>query len=66
MIVDSQNKCLILRSGSGHLWAIGSLMGFFLEGKDFQNQRNATTKKPKKIRIPNRYGFLNEIFFKYI
>lgn len=59
IIVDSHNKCLILRSGSGHLWALGSLVGLFLDPQQqFHPQRNTSLKKARKIRIPNKYFFI--------
>uniref|UniRef100_A0A915DDI4 Uncharacterized protein n=1 Tax=Ditylenchus dipsaci TaxID=166011 RepID=A0A915DDI4_9BILA len=44
------SNCLILRSGSGHLWEMGSLTDFF----DNQHHSKTPTKKARKIRIPNK------------
>ncbi|CAD5232657.1 unnamed protein product [Bursaphelenchus xylophilus] len=46
--LDSHANCLIMRSGSGSLYAIGSLSNMF----EANPQKNS--KKVRKIRIPNR------------
>ncbi|CAD5224052.1 unnamed protein product [Bursaphelenchus okinawaensis] len=46
--LDSHANCLIMRSGSGSLYAIGTLSNMF------EANPHKSTKKVRKIRIPNR------------
>ncbi|KAE9549406.1 hypothetical protein FO519_007385 [Halicephalobus sp. NKZ332] len=51
MHVDSFANCLLMRSGSGHLWSVGSLIGL-MENQLPHGQNHS--KRFRKIRIPHK------------
>ncbi|KAI6207356.1 RCR-type E3 ubiquitin transferase [Aphelenchoides besseyi] len=49
-VLDSHCNCLVMRAGSGHLYALGSLSNIF----DSSGQQRPTTQRIRKIRIPDK------------
>ncbi|KAI6189442.1 RCR-type E3 ubiquitin transferase [Aphelenchoides bicaudatus] len=51
-LTDAHSNCLIMRSGLGHLFAVGSLSNMF-EAHTAKTS-NSSSQRVRKIRIPNR------------
>ncbi|KAI1714938.1 PHR domain-containing protein [Ditylenchus destructor] len=53
-MTGQSGSCLIMRSGAGHIWALGNLGEFFDNQTGAHQQQRTPSKKPRKIRIPNK------------
>ncbi|KAI6241073.1 RCR-type E3 ubiquitin transferase [Aphelenchoides fujianensis] len=52
-VLDVHSNCLVMRAGSGHLYALGSLTNIF-DGQPRTPTAAGTSQRIRKIRIPNK------------
>ncbi|KAI6226542.1 RCR-type E3 ubiquitin transferase [Aphelenchoides fujianensis] len=52
-VLDVHSNCLVMRAGSGHLYALGSLTNIF-DGQPRTPSAAGTSQRIRKIRIPNK------------
>lgn len=49
-VFDTHSNCLIMRSGLGHLFGLGSLNNMF----ETHSNKHGASSRVRKIRIPNK------------